>query len=126
MLSMYQFLFKILLLLPIAGILNSKFMNNNVPMQKIINTVVYSGIMILSFYGIFSLKQYNFYSLNLFTISKNVSGIFTINSFNIIFCFVFSIIMFFFNFVFQNYFNYLNLAEKYRLYNVQMSYLFWF
>ena len=126
MLNMYQILFKILLFLPIAGILNSKFMNNNAPVQKIINTAIYSCIVFLSFYGVFSLKQYNFYSLNLFTISKNVSAIFTINSFNIIFCFVFSVILFFFNFIFQNYFDYLNLAQKYRLYNVQMSYLSWF
>lgn len=124
--NLYYFLFKILLVLPILGIVNSTFMNKFFKAQKIINNTIYILLTLICTYILIMFTAYGKYNIELFTIARNIPIVFSANSVNLMFGMVMSIIIFFFNFTFQNSFNYLNLPDKYVLYNKQISYLYFF
>ncbi len=126
MLKLYHFLFKILLMLPFLGIINSSFMNKFSKLQKIINDCIYIAFTVLCGFIIIFFSAYGRYDIYLFTMSKNVPLAFSANSFNLMFGFFISIVLIFINIVFQNSFTYLNLADKYKLYNKQFASIFFF
>ncbi len=124
--SLYYFLFKILLVLPILGIVNSTYMNKFFKVQKIINNIIYILLMVICGYVLIMFAAYGKYDLKLFAIARDIPIVFSANSINLMFGMFMSIVVLFLNLVFQNSFNYLNLPDKYVLYNRQISYLYFF
>lgn len=118
----YNLIFKIILFLPIISCFSSIFLNNNNELQKTINNLVYSTVAIGLFVLILGFNAN--YNLTLLNLNPDISVTFRINKMNLMFGFFLSIIIFFFNEVFQNYFNNLNLSKKYSLYNQSLSILF--
>ena len=124
MLKLYYLLFKILLALPIFGILNSTLLNNFAKTQKIINDSLYLMISLICSVVLVCFTEYGRYDFYLFTMSRNVPLAFSANSFNLMFGIFLSLLILSFNTVFQSSFSRLNLDEKYKLYNIPVATLY--
>lgn len=121
---LYTFLFVLVLLFPFASLVNAFLNNDNFILQKRINNITFFTMIIFCFIlAIFYLINGETY-LNLFSISREVPIIFSSDSFNLSFGIFISLIIFYFNYIFQNSFNLLNLSDKYNLYNRQISCLY--
>lgn len=126
MINLYYFLSKIFLLIPAITIVNSFALNKFLSIQKIINDTAYSVFAVMAFILLFFCNTYGHYDFTLFFISIKNPIIFSINSFNLSFGIIFSICIVCLNYVFQNSFNFLKLADKYKLYSKQISFLIFF
>lgn len=120
---LYNLLFVLVLICPFASLANSLF-NENFISQKRINNIVFFSVLIFCFIlMIFYLINGTNY-LKLFSISREVPIIFSSEPFNLSFGIFVSLVIFYFNYVFQDSFSLLNLPDKYVLYNQQMSCLY--
>ena len=126
MLQQYHTLFKIFLGIPIIGIINSMIFNKFYKLQKSINNLAYILLLSIITYILILFTEYGDYEFKLFNISNNIPIVFTLNSFNLSFAVVVSYSIFFINLIFQNYFNFLEIPDKYVLYNKPMSFLYFF
>lgn len=124
MLKLYYLLFQILLVFPVFGLLNSAFVNKFPKIQRIINNCVYIILSALCATVLIFFTEYGRYDVYLFTMARHVPLAFSANSLNLMFGFFMSVFIIFLNMVFQNSFGYLNLADKYKLYNKQMASLY--
>ena len=123
--NLYHILFKIFITFPILGIINSFLFKKYYKTQKFFNNIIYLCLILLNILIFIYYIKYGSYNLYLFYISKGIPIIFSINSFNLISVFILVISIFFLNDTFQNYFNLLEIPEKYILYNKQMSFLYY-
>ena len=123
--NLYHILFKIFITFPILGIINSFLFKKYYKIQKFFNNIIYLCLILLNILIFIYYIKYGSYNLYLFYISKGIPIIFSINSFNLISVFILVISIFFLNDTFQNYFNLLEISEKYILYNKQMSFLYY-
>ena len=126
MLKLYHILFNVFLFLPFFGIVNSVFLNSFKSIQRTINNSIYICSTVICAYILILFSAYGEYDVYLYTVSKNIPLAFSANSFNLMFGFFILLIFTFINITFQKYFEYLNLPDKYKLYNKQFACIVFF